>query len=110
MRLRVWKLLTRVLCAFVLLATCGQRYAEAQPVGQQSVQLQQGRRSQPQMNLIGAQGPHGVVMIGNTAAGLTLPMGQNGPQFSSRNGLQLSVKTEWPGQYGYRPISVTVRS
>lgn len=106
-----WNLVARALCAFVLLATCGQRHAVPQPIPQQGVQFPQGLRVQPQLNnVVTAQGPRGAVMLGNTPLGLTMPMGQLGSEFSRRNGLQLSVKTEWPGQYGYRPITVTVRS
>jgi hypothetical protein len=110
MRFKYWKLLPPMLCALVVLAVCGRRSAEAQPVPQQNVQFPQGFRAQPQLNVVPAQGPRGAIMLGNTPAGLTMPMGPGGVVFSRRNGLQLSVKTEWPGQYGYRPIAVTVRS
>ena len=103
-------LLAHALCAFVVLAISGQRHAAAQPVAQPNVQFRQGLRVQPPLNVLPAQGPRGAVMLGNTPAGLTMPMGQLGAAFSRRNGLQLSVKTEWPGQYGYRPITVIIRS
>lgn len=57
-----------------------------------------------------AQGPRGPVDIMSTADGLTLPSSPTGPGFSSRSGLQLSVKSSWPGQYGYHPLQITVRS
>ncbi|QDT73752.1 hypothetical protein I41_29430 [Lacipirellula limnantheis] len=57
-----------------------------------------------------ARGPRGEVVIASTSEGLTVPVGTNGPEYSRRNGLQLSVKSEWPGQYGYHPVSVTVRA
>lgn len=57
-----------------------------------------------------AQGPRGPVDIMSTADGLTLPTTPNGPGFSRRSGLQLSVNSSWPGQYGYHPLQVTVKS
>ena len=80
------------------------------PPGLQGQQIRQMRRAQPQFNALPARGPRGEVLLGDTAAGLTMPMGMNGPEFSKRNALQLSVDSDWPGMYGYRPISVTVRS
>jgi hypothetical protein len=109
-RLRYFNVPARTLCTLVALVVCGERCAEAQPVAQPGVQFPQGLRAQPQLSMIPAQGPRGPVMLGNTPAGLTMPMGPGGVGFSRRTGLQLSVKTEWPGQYGYRPITVTVRS
>src|SRR5690606_35923238 len=109
-RLRYISVLACTLGALVAMLVYGEREAEAQPVAPPGVQFPQGRRAQPQLSMIPAQGPRGPIMLGNTPAGLTMPMGPGGVGFSRRTGLQLSVKTEWPGQYGYRPITVTVRS
>lgn len=102
--------------AFVLLAIVAGRDAAAQtptppvPPALPGQQIRQMRRAQPQFSALPARGPRGEVLLGDTAAGLTMPMGVNGPEFSKRNALQLAVDSDWPGMYGYRPISVTVRS
>jgi hypothetical protein len=57
-----------------------------------------------------AAGPIGQVNVGIDGDGLTIPMGAAGPEYSTPNRLRISVKSNWPGIYGYRPVHVKVRA
>lgn len=66
--------------------------------------------SAPVATPVVATGPSGQVQVGVNGEGLTLPMGASGPEFSTSNRLRVTVQSDWPGMYGYRPMHVTVRS
>ncbi|BBO33113.1 hypothetical protein PLANPX_2725 [Lacipirellula parvula] len=61
-------------------------------------------------SVIAAVGPNGLVDVGVDGDGLTLPMGPNGAEYSTPNRYRLSVKSNWPGMYGYRPVQVKIRA
>lgn len=108
---RSWNRIATGFLAFALAAmnatqTVAQPGLPAQPVPPPSP----GVWMQPQLNVLTVQGARGLVTLGNTANGLTLPIGPTGPEFSRNNALQLSVKSDWPGHFGYRRVTVTARS
>jgi hypothetical protein len=98
------------LLAVILSTQLDASRASAQSRRARTAQPQAIGWAQPQLNVLPARGLRGEVTLANAADGLTLPIGNNGPTYSSRSALRLSVQSDWPGLYGYRPILVTVRS
>jgi len=67
--------------------------------------------SAPAANIQYAYGPRGPVnfVAGVNGAQITIPVSRNAPAYSRKTGVQLSVDTLWPGQFGYRPVTFTAR-
>ncbi|RIK87741.1 MAG: hypothetical protein DCC67_01475 [Planctomycetota bacterium] len=63
-------------------------------------------------NLQVANGPRGAVtyLYNFNGSLVTLPASPQGAGYSPQSGLQLSINIDWPGQYGYRPVDLTVRT
>jgi hypothetical protein len=66
---------------------------------------------QPGLVIHQAYGPRGLVPLVVAGREVTMPATRRGRAgFSRHSGLQLSIDAWWPGQYGYRPVMITLRS
>jgi hypothetical protein len=101
----------RIACAMLLLTAAWGACAMPSAVGQNPAFAV---RRQTQFSYVPAniyvRGPRGAIEIGYMPEGLVLPVGPNGPTYSGESGLRLYVKSDWPGQYGYQPLQITVES
>lgn len=63
-----------------------------------------------QNSLTSGYGPRGWVsyLANFNGQTVTIPASLKGPGYSRQSGFQLSFHTDWPGQYGYRPVVFTL--
>lgn len=63
-------------------------------------------------NLQSASGPRGITqyLFNYNGELVTIPATPKGPDYSPQSGFQLGISSDWPGQFGYRPMTFTLRT